>query len=124
MKYENVVIVIYTHFKTMRSRKRKKYLSREKVIVGFGLFRREQYQLLLESAADRDNLDDTYDEWLRSFREGVKNARSTGIEPVKVDVDMEELLSYCKKHNLKNNAETRSQFYAELLREGRWEEID
>ena len=47
-----------------------------------------------------------------------------GIEPVKVDVDMEDLLSYCKAHGLENNGETRSQFYAELLRKDRWEEFE
>lgn len=80
--------------------------------------------MLLETVADRDSLYDTYDEWLGSFRKAIMYAGKAGIEPVKVDVDMEELLSYCKTHGLQNNGETRSQFYAELLRKGRWEKFE
>jgi hypothetical protein len=36
---------------------------------------------------------------------------------------MNELLAFCKEHGLENNGETRSQFFAQLLQQGRWEKF-
>lgn len=69
--------------------KRKKHSHKKtNLVVGYGYFQREQYQLLLDTAADRAKLCDTYDEWLDSFRKAIINVRKAGIDPVKVDVDM------------------------------------
>ncbi len=35
--------------------------------VGLGFYKREEWQRLLETAVDRDILEDTYDEWLAVF---------------------------------------------------------
>jgi len=93
-------------------------------IVGIGFYRREQYPLLLETADDRNDIEETYDEWLKALKEGIQKARRAGVNPVKMDVDVNELIAYCQAHSLKNNAETRSQFFAELLRQGRWEKFE
>jgi hypothetical protein len=66
------------------------------MVVGAGFYRREQWPLLLETAEDRAELEDTYEEWLESFWKGIRNLRTLGIEPLKVDVDLEELLACCK----------------------------
>jgi molybdenum cofactor biosynthesis enzyme MoaA len=93
-------------------------------IVGIGFYRREQYPVLLETADDRNDIEETYDEWLKALKKGLQKASEAGVDPVKVDVDVYELLAYCQEHGLKNNAETRSQFFAELLRQGRWEKFE
>jgi hypothetical protein len=35
--------------------------------VGVGYYKREQWNFLLESASDRENLEGTYEEWLKFF---------------------------------------------------------
>ena len=95
----------------------------EKMLIGIGFYRRDQYPLLLETANDRDKLEDTYDEWLNTLKKGLKRFKSKGIKPIKVDVDMNELLAFCKEYGLENNGETRSQFFAQLLQQGRWEKF-
>jgi hypothetical protein len=61
--------------------------------------------MLLGSAGDRHALEDTYDEWMLLFEKGLKNMRAAGIEPIRVDVDINELLAWCKEKGFKNTGE-------------------
>ncbi|MBL7131238.1 MAG: hypothetical protein ISS45_07555 [Candidatus Omnitrophica bacterium] len=97
--------------------------KKEKIVVGIGYYRRQDWERFLASADDREKLEDTYDEWLVSFRNAVKNMRTAGTEPKKVLFTIDELLDYCKKKRLKNNAKARSEFFSELTRQGKTEEI-
>jgi hypothetical protein len=85
-------------------------------VIGIGFYRREQWPLLLETAADAHILEKTYDEWLEVLDSSIEKIRSYGIEPELVDVDVNELLDFCKRQGLQNNARTRSGFIAELVR--------
>ncbi|MDN3509871.1 MAG: hypothetical protein QY310_13780 [Candidatus Jettenia sp. CY-1] len=93
-------------------------------IICIDYYQKEQYQLLLQTATDRDKLDATYDGWLKSFRKAFSTIKKSGFEPVKVNVDVKELLAYCIVQDLENNAITRSQFCADLAKEGKWEAIE
>jgi Tfp pilus assembly PilM family ATPase len=86
----------------------------EKLIV-IGFYREDQWPLLLKTADDSEVMEKVYAEWKKGIERLIANMRMVGIEPVIVDIDMYELLSYCRQHSLKNNGETRSQFVAELL---------
>jgi hypothetical protein len=93
-------------------------------IISIGFYRREQWPLLLETANDRHVIEDTYDEWVLSFEKGLKMMRSSGIEPLKVDVDVNELLAWLKTKGMKNLGVARAEFIAELCRQGRGRKID
>jgi len=54
----------------------------------------------------------------------VKNLRKLGSTPLKVDIDMEELLNWCKGRSVKNAGATRAEFITELLRQGRGKKIE
>lgn len=94
------------------------------MILGVGFYRREQWPLFLATAVDRTKLDDTYDEWLEGLKRSLIILMAEGADPVKVDVDVEELLAYCAEHGLENSGETRSQFIADLASKGRWERFE
>lgn len=94
------------------------------MIIGVGFYRREQWPLFLATAVDKDNLEDTYDEWLEGLKRSLIILRAEGADPVKVDVDMEELLAYCAEHGLENSGKARSQFFAEMVSKGRWEKFE
>jgi hypothetical protein len=49
--------------------------------------------------------------------------RAAGMEPLRVDVDINELLAWCKTKGLKNTGEYRAEFIAELCRQGRGRKI-
>ncbi len=84
------------------------------IIIGF--YREDQWQLLLKTADDIDLMEKEYGEWKKGIQRLIENMRLEGIKPVTVDIDIYELLSFCRQHHLKNNGETRSQFVAQLLK--------
>jgi len=85
-------------------------------VIGIGFYRREQWHLLIETAADAHILEKTYDEWLELLDSSIEKIRSYGVEPELVDVDVNELLDFCKRQGLQNNAMARSGYIAELAR--------
>lgn len=93
-------------------------------LIGIGFYRKDQWPLLLETADDADKMIEIYDEWLTGIERLIENMKTEGLEPVKVDIDVYELLAYCGQFNFKNNGEIRSQFVAELLRNGRNKNIN
>lgn len=85
-------------------------------LIGIGLYHEEQWTLLLETADDIDVMEKVYGEWMKGIKRLIENIRMEGIEPVIVDIDINDLLAYCREHKLKNNGQARSQYVAELLR--------
>jgi hypothetical protein len=93
-------------------------------VFSIGFYQREQWPLLLETADDRHVIEDTYDEWKLSVEKSLKNIRAAGIEPLRVDVDVNELLAWCKAQGLKNTGAARAELFAELCRQGRGKKIN
>lgn len=91
--------------------------------ISIGYYQREQWPLLLETADDRQAIEDTYDEWTLSVEKSLKHMRAAGIEPLRVDVDIHELLAWCKAKGRKNTGAVRAEFFAELCRQGRGKKI-
>jgi hypothetical protein len=58
------------------------------------------------------------------FIKGVKDLRARGIKPLKVDIDMEELLAWCAGRGFNNTGENRAEFISELLRLGKGKKIE
>jgi uncharacterized protein (DUF433 family) len=52
---------------------------------------------LLSVAFDRASLEDTYDDWVRTAEKALSDIRQTGFKPVKVPIDVEELIDWCKE---------------------------
>ncbi len=84
------------------------------MVVGIGFYKREQWQQLLDTAADADILEKTYDEWMDVLDSSLEKIPAYGIEPELVEVDVDELLAFCKERDLRNNAETRAKFIAKV----------
>lgn len=97
------------------SMKKSKKHSRLDVVLGVAWYRPEQWNRLLEIAADRDGLEDTYEEWLRFAERSLPQLSRHGILPQKVDIDVEELLQWCNDQNCPVNASARVKFVAEKL---------
>jgi trans-aconitate methyltransferase len=85
----------------------------KKLVVGIGFYKREQWHLLREAAVDSDILETTYDGWLEVLDSSVERIRTHGLEPELIDVDVEELMAFCKERRLPNTAGARAKFVAE-----------
>jgi hypothetical protein len=85
-----------------------------RIPVGLAWYRREDYPRILEMMADRSEMHDTYDEWLRDVERLEQRLMSEGHAVTHVIIDPEIFPSWCDQHNLKPVAKARSRFVAEV----------
>jgi D-sedoheptulose 7-phosphate isomerase len=83
---------------------------------GIAWFRPEQWDRLREISADRDGLEETYDEWLTGACRRFAEMTEGGLPLRKVDVDVEHLAEWCAQRNVPVNGESRSQYAAFMMR--------
>lgn len=86
------------------------------ILVGIAVYRKEDWQRLLEISADKDKLEDTWKDWKHEYNKIKKNFKKMGIKSVDIVVDIDELISYCKKSGLRIDADARSRFAADKAR--------
>jgi hypothetical protein len=107
----------------VRVRRGKRKLNRSEPgqpsVVGIAWYRREQWNRLREISSDRDDLEETYDEWVGDAVKALENLHAAGIDPVKVPVDTEELVEWCRGKERPVNGQSRSSFVAEKVQQGR-----
>ena len=87
------------------------------MVLGLAWFDREQWQRLTEVVGDRNELDDTYDQWEHGAREALRNFERQGQKVEKVHVNVDALVSWCKAKGLPNNGKSRSEYVATVLRQ-------
>jgi len=86
------------------------------IVTGVAWYRREQWDRLLAVSADRDMLEPTFDEWLSFAEDKVKALERQGVRLQKVDVDVDELISWCRAQNRKVDGPARTRFVIEKVR--------
>jgi hypothetical protein len=91
--------------------------SEQKLVVGFAWYRPAQWQRVRDISSDADDLEDTYEGWLRLAEQKLAELRAAGLHVEKVDVDSERLIIWCSERGLEINAQARSSYAAETLRE-------
>lgn len=75
-------------------------------------YRRDQWQRLREVSADVDELEEEYDEWLQGAQRHIERLpRGLGVK--KIDVDVDELVDWCKSKGRPVDATARSVFALE-----------
>jgi hypothetical protein len=91
--------------------------SQDKPVVAIVWYRPEQWQRVRDIAADSDEFEDSYAEWLQLAEEKAKELKRRGLRVEKVDVDSEKLILWCNERGLENNGQARSRYAAERLSE-------
>jgi hypothetical protein len=81
-------------------------------VLGVGWYRPEQWALLLAESVDRDKLASTHAEWLAIAKVSLDRMRAAGQHPVKIEIDVEEMIAWCSKQGLLLNGSARAQFIA------------
>ena len=90
---------------------------RVRQVTGCAWYRAEQWQRLREISADRDELEENYEEWVSNAEKSLREIRKTGLYIEKVDVDVEKLLAWCRAQGREVDGETRAQYAAVMLGE-------
>jgi len=77
-------------------------------------YRKDQYQLLLENAVDADSMDDTWEYWKKNKDKTIRRFKKQGMNCTEMEIDVNELIEYCRKNNKPNNGATRSEYVSWL----------
>jgi diphthamide synthase (EF-2-diphthine--ammonia ligase) len=103
----------------MTNKKRVKALrsAGRQIVTGAAWYRSEQWTRLLEAASDRQALEPTYAEWQSNAQKAIADLTRQGIEIRKVDIDLDELLAWCRGKKCSVDAEARAAFTAEKLQQ-------
>ncbi|MBN2000924.1 hypothetical protein JW935_25490 [candidate division KSB1 bacterium] len=76
-------------------------------------FNPEQWALLKQKAADADELEEKYEDYLQSAKNLLQSMVLKGMRVKKVRVDVMDLERWCKEKGLQNTSKSRSQYAAE-----------
>ena len=87
------------------------------IVTGVAWYRPGQWQRLRDVSDDVDNLEETYDAWLQTAKRMLREGIPAGIVVRKIDIDVEEVLAWCNVRGLPMNAQSRTQFVAERVRQ-------
>jgi len=87
------------------------------MVSGGAWYKREQWALLKSTAPDADDLEETYDEWLEFAKHSFKVIWDTGIDLVKVDVDVDELIEWCRNEERPVDGAARTSFVIQKMKE-------
>ncbi|MCX5859364.1 MAG: hypothetical protein NT056_05655 [Proteobacteria bacterium] len=85
--------------------------------IGGAWYLPEQWNKLKEISVDRDDLEDTYEEWLANAEQSVAKMSAAGVTVKKIMVEIAELEAWCRAKNLKINGKSRAEFVANKMRE-------
>ncbi|SRR6266567_7394826 len=95
----------------------KKTSNESRIVTGIAWYRPGQWERLREVAEDAENLEETYEAWLQTAERMIREGIPANISIEKVDLDVEEVLAWCNARGLAINAETRSRYVSERLRQ-------
>ena len=95
----------------------KKHRDNKNLVMGVTCYRAEQWHRLREISEDKEHFAMTYEASLLDSENKIKQLEAQGYRPVKVEVDVEEMLTWCSTQGLAVTPETRTKFTMTKLRE-------
>jgi hypothetical protein len=87
--------------------------------LGLAWYSREDWERLHEIADDRDNLDDTYEDWERQALKMIQDLKAAGQQIRKVPIDIEALIAWCRERKYRIDMAARSEYVSYLLSQGK-----
>ena len=93
-----------------------KHTPERALVVGVAWFDKKQWKRLTEAVDDRNELDDTYEQWQKSALDAVRMIERQGQKIEKVHVEVESLVSWCNEKGLPVNGESRAEYVTQLMR--------
>lgn len=106
--------VIY--FKTMKQG-RKKSGHKKDAPITLAWYSREQWELLCQVASDADSMDETFEQWEETAGNAYRLLLQSGYPVQTINVDVAELIGWCKSHNRSVDGEARTDFIEEKAEE-------
>ena len=90
-------------------------LAEGRALIGVCWYRQDQYERFLASADDRDALEDRWADWQVTAERVLRQYRARGLNIRKVEIDLGDLLAYCRAEGRPNDGAAPSAYVAHLL---------
>ena len=88
---------------------------RLQALLGIAWYRAEQWGDLLSAVADREALEDRHEEWLATAEKTMADMSRAGSRVERVEIDVTEMVAWCRARNAPLDARARSRFVSEKL---------
>lgn len=98
------------------SRGVEEYVSDSGAVTGIAWYRRDEWARLRELATDAEKLDEAYDDWLAGAQKMIVQMTVTGVRVRRVDIELDELVRWCRQGGRPIDSAARAAFTAERLR--------
>ena len=85
--------------------------------MGVTWYRPKQWEFLKGIVEGKENFDETYEQSCVESEKKIKQLEVQGLRPVKVEVDVEEMLTWCTDQGLSVTPENRTKYMMTKLRE-------
>ena len=95
----------------------KQHRDSKTLIMGVSWYRPEQWERLREISEDKETFAIPYDALLAESEKKIQDLEAQGMRPIKVEVDVEALLTWCTTQGLPVTPETRTKFMMNTLRD-------
>jgi hypothetical protein len=87
------------------------------LLMGIAWFKAEQWNQLRSISIDKENIDETYSQWLKTTRKSLSKRRLQGMHVHKVLIDVDELQAWCADEKCPIDADARIRFTQSKLQE-------
>jgi hypothetical protein len=88
-----------------------------KKVIGIAWYRKEQWILLRKTIENPNDIENTYEEWLDNAMELKGTIEASGLTIEEVDIDIPDVITWCKKNNKPINSKSISEYAAYKLKE-------
>lgn len=78
--------------------------------IKLAYYRKKDWKHFVKIIDDRESVHDTWNEWHKAFLRTRKDLISKGFDLTNIEIDLVELINYCKLKGIKNDGKARSQF--------------
>jgi hypothetical protein len=83
------------------------------IALKMAYYRKQDWKRFIRSIDDRETMHDTWKDWHTSFLKTKSEFIKQGFVVKEIEVDIDELVEYCKMRGIKNDGKARSQFVSD-----------
>jgi len=86
-------------------------------VIGIAWYTKEQWILLRQVTENPNDIEDTFEEWLANAIKLKNNFIGSGFTVEEVEIDIQDVISWCNKGNKTINSNSISEYVVFKLRE-------
>jgi hypothetical protein len=83
--------------------------------IGLAWYSREAWERLRAIADDREQLDESFEEWERGALQAIRELASVGRQVLKVPIDVEAYAMWCRERGCRLDSASRAEYVTERL---------